>query len=806
MTIPTANHPRQPSRWALLAGALLLGLPPILLAPAWRLWGVSGLEDGLLYYLPQRLWLARTILSGDWPLWQPLLYGGFPAFADPQVAMTYPPTLLFVFLPVPLAYPLTISLHHTLAGWLTYRLCRSLHRSRLASLLAAIAFMFCGFMLGHREHLTMHHAAAWTPGVIWMWIRFARSGSLRDWAGAVLVLSLQLLAGHVQVVLITAPVVIAAVVMVAWDHMRRWWSCLGGLATAALVCAVQILPAMQLMQHCAERGGVKEATWNSFEWRSLLMPLFPMLYGQRTPNAYPVPWCVPSHQCEQTIYVGVITLLLAGLAIVVLWRRDRWVRFWIVVSMLALAVAFGKRFVAWFVVSSLPIYSALHTPARWVLLIHVALVVLAATGVDALLAGRDQVRRSADELVRRMPRLLLLVLLLVAGCVLLSPLLEPVRQAGPTNPALWVPILLGAAAWGVLRLATTGMARWSGRAMLVLIVVDMATIAPFLDVSTKPVTVITESKAADVLRSSGFDPQRHRVWVIPGQAFLEAPRRYLMPDTNLMDGVPTLNGYGPLLPEELESLFQFRAWAITDEADWWLKRPEVLARFGVSHVVLRDPNVVVEGIDRLWQPLFREGDMTLYRNRHPTRIAYCASEYRWFADQETVIRRLRTTQPKGSLHRRVYLTGPGRPKVEVGDGHILARRIGTNAARFDVFSRGGTLLVWLNRHYPGWHANVNGTPARIHSADALGQAVFVPPGRHVVTFSFRPRLLNVAGTISVSLWAALLLICLSPLSKGGIVLRHGENGLDGAEFRTHFSDGVAKVGSSKTRDGERIDR
>jgi len=57
-------------------GAAFVLLPTVLLAGAWRLGGVSALEDDLLYYLPIRQYIGERIASDEWPTWNPLVAMG----------------------------------------------------------------------------------------------------------------------------------------------------------------------------------------------------------------------------------------------------------------------------------------------------------------------------------------------------------------------------------------------------------------------------------------------------------------------------------------------------------------------------------------------------------------------------------------------------------------------------------------------------------------------------------------------------------------------------------------------------------
>src|SRR5437016_13982572 len=60
--------------------------------------------DAFVYFYPQRAFLARSLLSGRIPLWDPYLFDGAPFLANPQAAVLYPPSCLLVLGPVRSVY------------------------------------------------------------------------------------------------------------------------------------------------------------------------------------------------------------------------------------------------------------------------------------------------------------------------------------------------------------------------------------------------------------------------------------------------------------------------------------------------------------------------------------------------------------------------------------------------------------------------------------------------------------------------------------------------------------------------------
>src|SRR5438552_17131731 len=56
--------------------------------------------DAFVYFYPQRVFLARSLLAGTIPLWDPDLFLRAPFLANPQTAVLYPPPWLSLLGPV----------------------------------------------------------------------------------------------------------------------------------------------------------------------------------------------------------------------------------------------------------------------------------------------------------------------------------------------------------------------------------------------------------------------------------------------------------------------------------------------------------------------------------------------------------------------------------------------------------------------------------------------------------------------------------------------------------------------------------
>ena len=128
---------------------------------------LSAGEDDAVYYYPLRVMVGEQLGQGRLPLANPTEATGVPLMADPQSAVMYPPTWLFAAMGGRLAYSLSIFLAFSLAGVGAYLYLRKLGLRSVAATLRTTAFMYCGFMVGHRVHLSVINTACHLPWGLW---------------------------------------------------------------------------------------------------------------------------------------------------------------------------------------------------------------------------------------------------------------------------------------------------------------------------------------------------------------------------------------------------------------------------------------------------------------------------------------------------------------------------------------------------------------------------------------------------------------------------------------------------------------
>jgi|GEM_PF-1999745 len=323
-------------RWpaAFVVAGLVL-LPLLVFAPLVLLRDTFYFHDVQHYFYPYHTLAAALVAQRQLPLWNAYAFSGIPLLGDGQTALFYPPNWLFFGLPGAAALNYAVLLQFCIAGLGMYLFMRSLDLWRFPALVAAVAYMFCGFMTARVVHLSIMSGAALIPLLFACVERTLRTGSARWFAAAALAAALQALAGHPQVPIYTALALGLYVLVRAvergvargdWRALVRFPLLLAGIyALGYCLAAVQLLPWVELASLSPRAAGASFAfvfggSMNGDQW---LLFLFPYLYGSLEPGRYatlPMDIVSAVKTWEHSAYVGILPLALAALALLDLAR------------------------------------------------------------------------------------------------------------------------------------------------------------------------------------------------------------------------------------------------------------------------------------------------------------------------------------------------------------------------------------------------------------------------------------------------------------------------------------------------------
>ena len=125
----------------------------------------SRMGDGSQYFSRMRDFGFTELAKGNIPLWNPHIFSGTPFVGNFQSAVFYPLNLMYVFMPLPAAMNLDITLHVFLTSFFMFCWARSRRLHPLACMVAGIVLAYGAayFLRVLAGHYTMLAALCWAP-------------------------------------------------------------------------------------------------------------------------------------------------------------------------------------------------------------------------------------------------------------------------------------------------------------------------------------------------------------------------------------------------------------------------------------------------------------------------------------------------------------------------------------------------------------------------------------------------------------------------------------------------------------------
>lgn len=690
-------------------------------------------------YQAARLW------RGEVPLWNPYNNGGLPFLADTQSAVFYPPRLLTVALSglagawTYHALELEMAGHVLLGSLLMYALVRRLTvgqgGSVLGGMVAALTWAYGGFLTGYPPlQLALLEAAIWGP-LLLLGIHEATARQAVRWPWLMLsglALGLSVMAGHPQTAWFLGCLYLALLAYRVYRRRWRWPVFVGSAALVgalgAALAAVQLLPALEYLQHTTRVDFSFEAKANGFPLYDVIQVLFPRVLSVWSP-----------------LYVGIAGLALAGVA---LWQRAREAALWGGAALVALGLSFGGNAALYgLLYNVLPGLRLFRGQERAALVFALALSVLAGLGAAQLVSG-DFARADHRQTLKRALAGLLAVVGLVTGAVFVL-WLGPTREAytDVLGPVAFSALLAGLALLTLPWLAERPADPWRQGLLVALVAFDLFTVAQGSG-NTEPIPpgerLARPALVEVALADEAVPPQR-----VDGQ-------RGLLANYGSLWQVPDIRGISPLWLRGPHAIIQED-----------LPAPRAWELFAVRYVFsdweeLPVPaEVVAEDADPY-------GPVKLHRLEDPRPFAWLMDDVALVENDEQAYALL--ADPAFDPRRQIILPASETatlPEALSAEGRAVVMGFAPEAITIELADNPSPAILSIALpHYPGWQAEVDGEAAPLLRAYGALSAVVVPAGAAQVTLTYRPLTFVVGAVVSLVGWGGLGLVGVVLLWRG----------------------------------------
>lgn len=759
------------SSWAFLfpiLGPLTLFVPMLLRGEA-IYWGTAGLQ-----FIPWRAYAWEVLHTGDFPLWNPLNGMGAPLVANYQSALFYPPIwltyLFWVIGGVPWmawAHTLLVAVHLAWGGIGMVFLARYLEMSKLAQTVCGLCFSLCGYLVARASFFSMIYTASWLPWVVYF-ASFIASPYKRSLPLAetqkykrirlLLSISFMLLAGHAQlslyILLLSVSWVLAGGIREGGlrGGMFSIWQFSKIILGTLMLTAVQLLPTAEYLLDSYRSSGVDYLTsvgYSFWPWR-LITLIAPGFFGDPGNGDY---WGYASYW-EDAVYLGVFPLLLSLYSLISFFKkrnlaqetegRQTLIAYLLAILALGLFFSLGKNNPGYYYFYRyVPTFNMFNAPSRWLIWVEFALILLAGLGLDRLRAPQGRglywIRLAtagggAVTIGALLARILLPdvaptfvkatattgVFLVCSGCLLLF---LPNIEHG-VRRTFWSAIVVAVVFFDLIYI------NWNLNPSIPITFFGQRNLlAPFTNALSEGRRIYLSLKDEyslkfnRFLRFDDYNPIEDR----------QNLRLAMIPNLNLLDGLSSVNNFDPLVTSRYRLFLEEMERLDENEKRAWLKA------IGVG---------LIEKID-VYQPsgiTFEELD-----GAELVSWINCAG---YAHDEETAL----------ALFREMVKQTNQFVVIEKGDTTFSPECGEAKTVNIQIVDRRATSLLlevstenhgWLlvrDSWYPGWGANIDGQNVRVYRANYLFKAIRVGPGRHIVSFTYRPLSFFIGGLISLIGW------------------------------------------------------
>lgn len=291
------------------------------------------LSDAVSIFYPLKSLSSEIVKSGDSPLWNPYMFGGYPLFTNPTLGLFFPTSIFYLFLSGPVAWTLQTMSQPLLAAIFTYLLLRHLKLPKLASFFGGTVYGFGGFTILWMQWNSIATTSLFLPILILLEDKYMLDKKPRWGILLAIFFCLQLFAGYLPIISLTL------VCMAAWylfftKNIGEGFKVAFYIFLGACLSAFFLLPLGELIS-ISQRTSETLGTDVPFILPQNLVNLIaPDFFGNDATYNF---WGQGDHM-DSTIYVGIATIVLTLVALNKIFT-NRYVKFAFFLFILAMIIS-----------------------------------------------------------------------------------------------------------------------------------------------------------------------------------------------------------------------------------------------------------------------------------------------------------------------------------------------------------------------------------------------------------------------------------------------------------------------------------
>lgn len=698
------------------------------------------LSDAVSIFYPLKSLAADYAKSGQLPLWNPYMFGGYPLFASVQLGLLFPTVIFYLLLSTPDAWTLQVMSQPFFAALFMYLLLRHLKLDKLPSVFGALAYGFGGFTILWMQWNTMAATSLFLPILILALDNYLKTKQLKWGVLLSIFLCLQVLGGYLPIIpftLISLGLWYLFRCQNFFSDLRIIFFFILGLSLSA-VFSLPVAELIQISQRTIENLG-SGAFFPPENFINLIAPDF---FGNDATGNF---WGRGDHM-DFTIYAGVTTLILALSGFKEIWKKTE-IKFILCLLVLTVLISTENPLGTFFY--KLGIWGGQSiTMNRANFLINFSLSILGAYGFSLIKNSGFKLSLKPGVMVFSAS------LLLIAGLFLSSKYLFMnseilLNHINISLRNLVLPELLIAVS-----------------ILLILISKKINLVNPVIVQAVFILLLIFELFRFG-WKFNTFSSPKFLYPQTPISRYLEQfPNDRVVAQPDIFPAnmwvpfkISSIEGYDGIYPLGMAKLLAVAnsgkpdatpqtRWGILDNFDSKIL-DETNSRF---LLVKKEDTPVIQ--DEKYIEVFADKKVAILENTKSFPRAYLTKQVIKASDEETLRLMLEKDFPINTISitdNFEYFNNSNEPLK----GDLIYRQVANSHIRVKAVSNQDAYLVALDSFYPGWKAFIDGKQTQIHRTNFNFRGILLPEGNHVVDFKYEPDSLKIGAIISV---ASLLLI------------------------------------------------
>jgi len=723
----------------------------------------------VIYFL--RSQVADIFQNGNFPFWNNYSFSGYPLFANPQAAVVYPLNIFYLFLPKSLAWSLQVILQPLLAGISMYLYLKFILKATFSSLFGAIAFAFSGFVIIFLEYNVHAHTIIFLP-LLFLSIEKIFSEKRLCW-GVIFsfLLGAQILAGYPQITFYSLLALLLYVIFKRNLQLTFFFILFSFLGMALV--AFYLIPAVEFLNLSQRVYEGSQEGLAFLPWQEIVNFFIPDFFG----NPATANFWGEGNYTNLVGYTGIISLILASISLKRI-RENNFVLFFFFLLFLSLLLALPTPFSSFFgEIKILGLGAASAT--RVLFLANFSISVLGAYGLETLYKRKLKDRKfqvRPAEITRILFLFMAILLGITLGVFIAREIFVYYGNSFQYNEES-------------LKIIET----WKTN----LNVAIRNTILPFIFVFSMAITALLAGKIrkiekawlwmvfifliAELFRFGWkYTPFTKKEILFPKTPVIEflinqkKPFRILGGDVIPMNmwaafGLESPAGYDAVYPLRYA---QFLNVANGGKVEDSVSRYGDIKRFDSPLIDLTNTKYILAlkydrsgHVDQKgnisykfqlpkFKPVFEDKSVVVLENTQVLPRAFLVYDYQVENEGDKIFKTL--LDPKFDLRKKIVLEESVDRTLKEGNvkGVSYLEEI-TGESKVLVDHDGDGLLFVSDSYYPGWRAYLDGKETKIYRANYTFRAVFVPSGKHMIDFIYKPRSFRIGLIISLASLALL---------------------------------------------------